>query len=153
MVWTREEEDQKRWEVTVETQRHFNKLIIQARVFGSTILVAFVTVAAQIALEKNAFLLAAAVQLFTILFLIGVWILDSYYWSLLIAAVEFGEELEKMRGLPIVRIGEIEAHGLTDYISKKVKENQAELKQNAFYTLLLAVQIALLIAYLVLHAS
>jgi hypothetical protein len=150
-MWS--DKEQKRWEVTVENQRHFNGLIMQSRVLGKSIIVTFMAVAAAFTLEKNAYLWAGGVQFFVLMLSIGIWILDTYYWSLLIAAVEYGEELEKKSGLPTVRIGNIEAYGLTHYIHKRVEERNAARKQKIFYSIFLSIQVVLVILYLGLGLS
>jgi len=115
-----------RWRAALDTQMHFNDMLIRTRAAGMSIVVA-VFGGAALAVEKfpqhvTLFFgidihLAAVVMFFGLLLLFSLFVLDYfYYYRMLLAAVERSEKLEADSRRP----GEPIAFDLTGAISGKV---------------------------------
>jgi len=128
-----------RWRAAIDTQMHFNDMLIRTRTAGMSIVVA-VFGGAALTVEKfpqhvELFFgidvhLAGVVMFFGLLLLFSLFVLDYfYYYRMLIAAVERTEELEaesRRPGTPI-------AFDLTGPISRKVSRTRATLVLWVFY--------------------
>jgi hypothetical protein len=128
-----------RWRAAVDTQMHFNEMLIRTRAAGMSIVVA-VFGGAALAVEKfpqhvTLFLgldihLAAVVMFFGLLLLFSLFVLDYfYYYRMLLAAVEKTEALEAQSRRP----GEPIAFDLTGAISHKVSRVRATIVLWVFY--------------------
>ncbi len=141
------------WEKSIETQIHFNDLIMRNR----TIVISFVTAifgaAAYSLRESGLFLKIFSVQyhisvliiLFGMLFLIAYAYLDiHYYLRLLIGSVKFTEDLDNTyKGL-----------GLTSKISAEVKHKRAtKVLRNHYLILLIAAFIIFMVLLIFLKPS
>jgi hypothetical protein len=128
-----------RWRAALDTQMHFNDMLIRTRAAGMSIVVA-VFGGAALAVEKfpqhvALFLgidvhLAAIVMFFGLLLLFSLFVLDYfYYYRMLLAAVERAEEIEaesRRPGSPI-------RFDLTGPISRKVTPARATVVLWIFY--------------------
>jgi len=155
-----------RYQIIIGTLNDFNRLIIQSKTLGSTAVAALVAVGIRLYVEgPTGPLLAAGLEAFLVLLVFGLWLLDRYYWELLIAGVGFAEGLEKNLGLSTVPLTvwkwqpatcewsseTIQTIGQTEYIHRAVDEAKSRRAQNYFFTVLLLPQIILAIFYFLLY--
>jgi hypothetical protein len=128
-----------RWRAALDTQMHFNDMLIRTRAAGMSIVVA-VFGGAALAVEKfpqhvALFFgidvhLAAVVMFFGLLLLFSLFVLDYfYYYRMLLAAVERTEDLEAESQRPGAPI----AFDLTRPISRKVTRARATIVLWVFY--------------------
>jgi hypothetical protein len=128
-----------RWRAAVDTQMHFNDMLIRTRAAGMSIVVA-VFGGAALAVEKfpqhvTLFFdidvhLAAVVMFFGLLLLFSLFVLDYfYYYRMLLAAVAKTEALEADSRRP----GSPLAFDLTGAISSKVSRVRASVVLWVFY--------------------
>jgi len=121
------------WKQTIKDQRHFNGLIIQSRTITNSAYAAIIALAIGLSVLPDGLYVGGAIMAALAAFMLAARELDSYYWELLIAAVEYGEKLEKRSGLQAVKVmgavtdpshpetkTDIEAYGPTDYIHQRV---------------------------------
>ncbi len=129
------------WQTVVETQIHFNEMIMRARTTGVSVVMA-VYGAAALAYGQypyrfyNAFgtefHVSTAIIFFGLLLLISIFLIDyCYYYRLLIGAVERGEEIDKAYRDRI--IDGTKLFGLTTAISNRVSRNRARICLFFFY--------------------
>lgn len=143
----------KEWETVITTQMHFNEMIIRARTTGVSVVMA-VYGAAALSIgqypEKffnifgTQFHVSAAIILFGISLLAGIFCMDFfYYYRLLLGAVERGEEIDKAyKGF---KIGATRLFGMTTMITNKVSKRRATICLLIFYGLPLLIGILSLI--------
>ena len=128
-----------RWRAAIDTQMHFNDMLIRTRAAGMSIVVA-VFGGAALAVEKfpqhvTLFLgidvhLAAVVMFFGLMLLFSLFVLDYfYYYRMLLAAVDKTEALESESRQP----GSPLAFDLTGSISSKVSRARATIVLWVFY--------------------
>ena len=128
-----------RWRAALDTQMHFNDMLLRTRAAGMSIVIA-VFGGAALAVEKFpqhvalfhglSVHLAAVVMFFGLLLLLSIFVLDYfYYYRMLLAAVERTEEIEaasQQSGEPI-------AFDLTGRVSRRVSRMRARLVLWVFY--------------------
>src|SRR5690348_13813804 len=93
-----------RWRALLDTQMHFNSMIVQTRAIGMSLVIAvFGAAAVSLARAPDRFFflpwvaipLAAVVMIFALLLLVALFVLEYfYYYPLLLAVVERTERLE-----------------------------------------------------------
>jgi len=141
------------WKTVIETQIHFNEMIIRARTTGVSVVMAVYGAAALsigqypgnfINIFGSQFHVSAAIILFVISLLAGIFSMDYfYYYRLLLGAVERGEEIDKAyKGFSV---GGTRLFGMTTMISKKVSKRRATICLIIFYGIPLIVGILSLI--------
>jgi ABC-type amino acid transport system permease subunit len=129
------------WKTVINTQMHFNEMIMRARTTGVSVVMA-VYGAAALAYGQypnrfydafgSRFHVSTAIILFGLLLLISIFIIDyHYYYRLLIGAVERGEEIDKAYRDRI--IDGTKLFGLTSSISNRVSRNRARICLFFFY--------------------
>jgi nitrate reductase gamma subunit len=137
------------WKTVIETQIHFNEMIIRARTTGVSVVMA-VYGAAALSLGQypdkfmnafgSQFHVSAAIILFGISLLAGIFCMDYfYYYRLLLGAVERGEEIDK--AYQGYTVGTTRLFGMTTLISKKVSKRRAIICLVIFYGMPLVVGI------------
>jgi hypothetical protein len=152
--WTKEE--QAVWEQTIEDQRHFNGLIIQSRTITNSAYAAITALAIGLSALPDGFLVGGTIMVALAAFMWAMRQIDAYYWELLIAAVEFGEKLERRSGLKPVQEksaitdpghpetkSDIVAYGPTDYIHQRVNPIWARKSIRRYDNVLLSFSIIL----------
>jgi hypothetical protein len=128
-----------RWRAALDTQMHFNDMLLRTRAAGMSIVIA-VFGGAALAVERfpehvTLFRgvevhLAAIVMFFGLLLLFSIFVLDYfYYYRMLLAAVERTEEIEAASQ----REGEAISFDLTRPISRRVSRTRARLVLWVFY--------------------
>jgi ABC-type amino acid transport system permease subunit len=128
-----------RWRAALDTQMHFNDMLIRTRAAGLSIVIA-VFGGAALAVEQFpqhlalfpgvSVHLAAIVMFFGLLLLFSIFVLDYfYYYRMLLAAVERSEQIEAESQRP----GEPIAFDLTGPISRRVSRTRATLVLWVFY--------------------
>ena len=135
------------WKTVIETQIHFNEMIIRARTTGVSVVMAVYGAAALsigqypgkfISIFGSQFHVSAAIILFGISLLAGIFCMDYfYYYRLLLGAVERGEEID--RAYEGFSIGGTSLFGMTTMISKKVSKRRATICLVIFYGIPLVV--------------
>jgi hypothetical protein len=128
-----------RWRAALDTQMHFNDMLLRTRAAGMSIVIAVFGGAAlaveqfpqHIALFQGTSVhLAAIVMFFGLLLLFSIFVLDYfYYYRMLLAAVERTEQLEAVSRRP----GEPMEFDLTGAISRRVSRARATLVLSVFY--------------------
>jgi hypothetical protein len=141
------------WKTVIETQIHFNEMIIRARTTGVSVVMAVYGAAALsigqypgkfINVFGAQFHVSAAIILFGISLLVGIFCMDYiYYYRLLLGAVERGEEIDK--AYEGFTVGTTRLFGMTTMISKKVSKRRATACLIIFYGIPLIVGILSLI--------
>lgn len=131
------------WKTVINTQMHFNEMIMRARTTGVSVVVAVYGAAALaygqyperfITMGNIGFHVSTAIIVFGLLLLIGIFCIDRfYYFRLLLGAVERGEEIDKAFNNRI--IGGTTIFGLSTSISKKVTRTRATICLVVFYGL------------------
>ena len=129
------------WKTVIETQIHFNEMIIRARTTGVSVVMAVYGAAALsigqypgkfINISGSKFHVSAAIILFGISLLAGIFCMDLfYYYRLLLGAVERGEQIDK--AFQGYTIGGTTLFGMTTLISKKVSKRRATICLFIFY--------------------
>jgi drug/metabolite transporter (DMT)-like permease len=141
------------WKTVIETQIHFNEMIIRARTTGVSVVMAVYGAAALsigqypgkfINIFGSQFHVSAAIILFGISLLAGIFCMDYlYYYRLLLGAVERGEQIDK--AYQGYTIGATVLFGMTTLISKKISRRRATACLIIFYGIPLVVGILSLI--------
>ena len=141
------------WKTVIETQIHFNEMIIRARTTGVSVVMAVYGAAALsigqypgkfINISGSQFHVSAAIILFGISLLTGIFCMDYfYYYRLLLGAVERGEEIDK--AYEGFTVGTTRLFGMTTMISKKVSKRRATICLIIFYGIPLLIGIVSLI--------
>jgi len=141
------------WKTVIETQIHFNEMIIRARTTGVSVVMAVYGAAALsigqypgkvINIFGSQFHVSAAIILFGISLLAGIFCMDYfYYYRLLLGAVERGEEIDK--AYEGFTVGSTRLFGLTTKISNKVSRPRATTCLIIFYGIPLIIGILSLI--------
>jgi hypothetical protein len=141
------------WKTVIETQIHFNEMISRARTTGVSVVMAVYGAAALsigqypgkfINVFGAQFHVSAAIILFGISLLVGIFCMDYiYYYRLLLGAVERGEEIDK--AYEGFTVGTTRLFGMTTMISKKVSKRRATACLIIFYGIPLIVGILSLI--------
>jgi hypothetical protein len=129
------------WKTVIETQIHFNEMIIRARTTGVSVVMAVYGAAALsigqypgkfINIFGGQFHVSAAIILFGISLLVGIFCMDYlYYYQLLLGAVERAEEIDK--AYEGFAVGTTRLFGMTTMISKKVSKLRATVCLVIFY--------------------
>jgi hypothetical protein len=132
-----------RWRGCIDTQMHFNSMLMQARSIGVSIVIA-VFGAAAVGLARapdnvdrmvSTLQITAVVITFGLLLLIAVFVLDYfYYYPMLVAVVRRTEELERASRQPNSPI-ELD---LSSYISAGISVRRATVVLWVFYGIPLA---------------
>ncbi len=131
----------KEWKTVIETQMHFNEMIIRARTTGVSVTMA-VYGAAALAIGQYPsrffkiycleFHVSAAIIFFGLLLLFSIFYIDYfYYYPLLLGAVDRGKEIDEAyqsRTIDGTRL-----FGMTNAISKKVSKSSAKKCIFIFY--------------------
>lgn len=128
-----------RWRACIDTQMHFNEMLLRARAAAMSIVMA-VFGGSAVALERFprdlellpgvGIPMAAVVMFFGLLLLFSVFVLDFfYYYRMLLAVVERTEQLENESRRP----GEPVEFFLTSAISSRVTRTRATLVLWVFY--------------------
>jgi hypothetical protein len=157
--------EMQRYLAVLRTQSDFNKLIIQSRLISGSTIGTLMVVAFTLAGTTNlGYIYAIGITAFLMIFILGIGLIDKYYWNLLIASVEYGEELEKKlklisisRCTTIDRITcidgkKIKAKGQTQYIHQKVDEHVSKWSLTIFSLILFLAQSIMLIIYIYLYS-
>ena len=141
------------WKTVIETQIHFNEMIIRARATGVSVVMAVYGAAALsigqypgkfLNIFGSQFHVSAAIILFGISLLAGIFCMDYlYYYRLLLGAVERGEQIDK--AYQGYTIGATVLFGMTTLISKKISRRRATACLIIFYGIPLVVGILSLI--------
>ncbi len=126
------------WKIAINTQMHFNDLIMKIRAIVTSLITAIFGASAlslrDIELVVPLFNREVHISVFIIsaglIFLIAYWILDfCYYFPLLLGAVECSEKIENEIGHKYLN--------LTQMISKKVSVKRAYLSLSLFYGIII----------------
>ena len=129
------------WKTVVQTQMHFNEMIMRARTTGVSVVMAVYGAAALAYGQYPSKLLkicgleyhvSAAIILFGIVLLFSIFFIDfSYFYKMLLASVERGEQIDK--AYENRRIDGTRLFGMTTIISKKVSRTRSILCLIIFY--------------------
>lgn len=127
-----------RWRACIDTQMHFNDMLLRTRSTGMSIVLA-VFGGAAVTLERfpehvmvsgMSIHMAAVVMFFGLLLLFSIFVLDYfYYYRMLLAVVEQTEELEAASRRP----GEPLEFFLTGCVSRRVSRTRAAFVMWVFY--------------------
>ena len=127
-----------RWRACIDTQMHFNDMLLRTRSTGMSIVLAVFGGAAvtlerfpeHVTLSGTSVHMAAVVMFFGLLLLFSIFVLDYfYYYRMLLAVVEQTEELEASSR----RAGEPIAFSLTGCVSRRVSRARAAFVMWVFY--------------------
>jgi len=144
------------WKTVIETQMHFNDMIMRLRTTGISIVLAFFGAAsislqyAQLCLTICSFSFHAAVLIIAsgLVLLISIFVLDyGYYYKMLLGAVERGCQIDKaFKEKPL---DGIDLFGMSTEIRKAVgKPHRSKYYVWAFYGLVLTFGIVFIIGIL-----
>jgi len=140
------------WKTVIQTQMHFNEMILRLRGMGiATVTAIFGAAAYSLQFEKiilhvkgYTFQAAIIIVFFALTLLLAIFILDYfYYFKLLLGAVKRGEEIDKN-----VRAINPNMLGLTITISAFVSPASAKWLLIAFYIIPLVTGLAFILAIL-----
>jgi len=141
------------WKTVINTQMHFNEMIIRARTMGVSVVMAVYGAAALafgqypekfIRLSGSQYHVSAAIILFGICLLLVIFSMDIfYYYRLLLGAVERGEQID--RAFQKRNIEGTTLFGMTTLISNKVSKCRATFLIVIFYLIPFAIGILSLI--------
>jgi hypothetical protein len=128
-----------RWRALLDTQMHFNAMIVQTRAIGMSVIIAvFGAAALSLARAPDRFFvlpwisipLAAVVMIFALLLLVALFVLEYfYYYPLLLTVVERTERIE----VESQQAGSAIAFDLTSALSKRVSARRAAIVLAFFY--------------------
>ena len=148
-----------RWRAVIDTQMHFNDMLMRTRSIGLSMVIAVygaaIVSAGQYPDSSVKFVdlrLHVAVGIFAVgmLLLLSLFLLDRcYYYRMLLAAVEHGEELERESGTPAQPI-ELR---LTQRISASVSRPMGTFVLLVFYAVPFLVGLAFLTGLIALSAA
>jgi hypothetical protein len=144
-----------RWRAVIDTQMHFNDMLMRTRAAGVSIVIAVFGAAAvslaqypaQLLLAGTTIHIAVVIVLFGLLLLASLFVLDYFYfYRMLIAVVQRAEELE----IESRRPGEPLELNLSSCLSRSISRTRASLVLFFFYfiPLLSGLLFLLLIAHL-----
>ncbi len=121
---------QKEWEVTINTQMHFNDLIIRYRQIFLTIFLTLIT--ASFTLFLNGKINPLTVRVILIAIIVSwclAFVLDYFYYHrMLLASVEYAAKFDENS-----KLKELALFGLTKHISDKVSQLRAKVVICSFY--------------------
>jgi len=144
------------WKTVIQTQMHFNEMIMRLRGMGVGVVTGIFGAAAyslqferlNLHFGKYNIHAAAPIVFFGITLLIAVFILDyHYYFKLLMGAVKRGEELDKY-----FKERSPELLGMTTLISESIPEAKARSLLLAFYGIPLLIGLVFILLILLGHA-
>ena len=148
-----------RWRGVIDTQMHFNDMLMRTRSIGLSMVIAVygaaIVSAGQFPDSSVTFVqlrLHVAVGIFAVgmLLLLSLFLLDRlYYFPMLIAAVELGEEIERESGCAAQPI-ELK---LTQRVSASVSRRTAKFVLLLFYAVPFVVGLAFLTGLIALSAA
>lgn len=129
------------WKTVINTQMHFNEMIIRTRTTGISVVIGVYGAAALavgqypqrlLNIYQWSFHVSVAIVLFGLLLLLSIGLLDYlYYYRLLMGAVERGEQIdEACRGWTVAGVSLL---GMTTLISGKVSRCRAIVSLLVFY--------------------
>jgi hypothetical protein len=129
------------WKTVINTQMHFNEMIIRARTTGVSVVMAVYGAAALaygqyprkfLNIFGSEFHVSTAIILFGLILLGSILCMDLfYYYRLLLGAVERAEEIDKAYANRIVDGTRL--FGMTTIVSKKVSRRRATICLIVFY--------------------
>ncbi|UZE46994.1 hypothetical protein ONR75_18490 [Rhodopseudomonas sp. P2A-2r] len=131
------------WKQIVSIQMHFNDMCIRTRWLGLTA-IATLMAAAAVSAKDNIKIhipydpvspvgLSSVLMVVALMLLLALWLLDTkYYYKMLIASVEYGEEFERA----VMADLHVSNSGITAYISSKMTREKASLVSASFYFLI-----------------
>ena len=130
-----------RWRTVIDTQMHFNRMLMRTRAAGVSLVIAVFGAAAVglaqfpgqvIALFGGYIHITAVVIVFGLALLGTLFVLDYlYFYRMLLAVVRYGEEIE----IESRKTGAIMAFGLTCCISKASSQRRATVVILLFYAI------------------
>lgn len=131
------------WKTVIGVQMHFNEMIVRMRTTGLSVVIGVYGAAAlSISQFPRKFLVgfahpfhpSAAILLFGLLLLLSIFALDYlYYFRMLVASVEQGEQLD--RQMRPRTLSGVHLFGLTTLISTRVTRGRARISLILFYGL------------------
>lgn len=144
------------WKTVIQTQMHFNDMIMRLRTTGISIVLAFFGAASislqysQLYLKFKYFSFHASVLIIAsgLVLLISVFVLDyCYYYKMLLGAVERGYQIDKMyKEKPL---DELKMFGMSQMVSEAIgKPHWSKYYVWAFYGLVLAFGIVFILGIL-----
>lgn len=144
------------WKTVIQTQMHFNDMIMKMRTTGATIVLAFFGAAA-IALQYEMYLtncgfsFRASVLIITcgLIMLLGIFVLDYfYYYKMLLGAVERGYQID--RAYKDRTVDGAKMFGLSTEISKAIgRPHLSKILVLIFYGFVFALGIVFIVGILV----
>ena len=128
-----------RWRVVIDTQMHFNDMLMRTRSIGVSVVTGvFGAAAVSLAQYPDHFMtvpgvtihVAAIVIVFGLLLLAGMFVLDYFYfYRMLLAVVRHGEQMESESRSPTAPF----EFGLTSCISRSISRRRASMVLFTFY--------------------